>query len=163
MMNRRFAKLAFTAIVGALYVVLTMCVIPLASGFLQFRISEALCVLPAFVPISSVGLFIGCLLSNLITGALWQDVLFGSLATLIGAIGSILLRKHPFLIPLPTILANSLIVPFILCYAYRMEMALPLCMLTVFCGEAVCAYGLGLPFYLILKKKEERLFSAFQK
>ena len=92
-------------LIASLYTVLTLFVgaFGLANGAIQLRISEALCVLPFFTPAAIPGLAIGCLISNLITGCLWQDVLFGTLATLLGAVGASLLRRTPYLVPLPTV------------------------------------------------------------
>ncbi len=146
------------ALVGALYVVLTLIssLFGLSSGVIQFRISEALCILPIFMPEAIPGLFIGCAISNLIAGGVVWDVIFGSLATLIGAIGARLLRTLPnkllWLSPLPTILANALIVPFVLRYAYGAPDAFPFLILTVAVGEIVCAGIGGYILCLTLKK-----------
>ena len=81
------------AAIAAVYVALTMIVAPIAFGPVQFRISEALCVLPYFLPSAVPGVTIGCFLANLLCGAAPLDVVFGSLATLIGAVGSYYLGK----------------------------------------------------------------------
>ena len=147
------------ALIGSLYVVLTLIasIVGLSSGVIQFRISEALCILPIFLPEAIPGLFIGCIISNLIAeGVIW-DIIFGSFATLIGAIGARLLRKLPerfiWVATLPTVLANMLIVPFVLIYAYGVPDAFPYLMLTVGIGELVCASGLGYLLYLTIKKR----------
>lgn len=143
-------------IVAALYTVLTCLVgaFNLASGMIQFRVSEALCVLPAFLPAAIPGLTIGCLISNLVTGALWQDVVFGSLATLIGATGAYLLRRAPaWLVPVPTVLANALVVPPVLVYAYHMEDGLPLIALTVTVGELLSAGVLGTLLCVLIRRR----------
>lgn len=159
---RRRCALLLTqgAAVAAAYVVLTWvsALCGLAGGAIQFRISEALCILPAMLPAAIPGLFIGCLLSNLLTGTgvILLDVLCGALATLLGAVGAYLLRRRPLLIPIPTVVANVLIVPPILKYAYGIPYAfgaysaLPFFMLTVGIGEIVCAYILGLLLYRAL-------------
>ena len=123
------------AVIAALYVVLTMLVAPIAFGPIQFRFSEALTILPFFTPAAIPGLFVGCLLSNLIGGAVVWDVLFGSLATLIGAIGTYLLRKYRKLLCLPPIISNTLIIPFVLRYAYGEAALIPYLMLTIGIGE----------------------------
>lgn len=126
----------------------------LASGAIQVRISEALCVLPAFFPSAITGLTLGCLLSNLMTGAIWQDILFGTLATLLGAVGAYLLRKLPsWIVTLPTIVANTVIVPIVLAYAYHAEGGLPYLMLTVGLGEVISAGVLGTVLCVILRKR----------
>ena len=88
--------LTYGAAIAAIYIALTMMFMPISFGPVQFRISEALCVLPYFTPAAVPGLFIGCLLSNLLAGAMTMDVIFGSIATLIGAVGSYVLRGKPF-------------------------------------------------------------------
>ena len=148
-------------IVAALYTVLTCLVgaFGLANGAIQFRVSEALCVLPVFLPAAVPGLTVGCLLSNILTGCLWQDILFGPVATLLGALGTWLLRRlSPWLAPLPTVAANTLIVPFILAYAYHAEGGLPYLMLTVGIGEILSAYVLGMVLLLALRRYGSRIF-----
>ena len=86
--------MVYAAAIAAIYTVLTMVFAPISFGPIQFRISEALCILPFFTPAAVPGLFIGCLLSNLLCGAAALDIIFGSLATLIGALGSWMLRKN---------------------------------------------------------------------
>lgn len=146
------------ALIAALYVVLTLVssLVGLSSGVIQFRISEALCILPIFLPEAIPGLFIGCMISNLIAGGVVWDVVFGSIATLIGAIGARLLRNLPkkllWVATLPTILANMLIVPFVLIYAYGAAEAFPFLCLTVGIGEVACAGVLGYLLCLTIKK-----------
>ena len=106
--------LAYGAVIAAIYVALTMAFQPISFGPVQFRISEALCILPFFTPAAIPGLFVGCFLSNLFCGAAGLDIVFGSLATLIGAVGSYALRKSKVLVCVPPILANTIIVPWVL-------------------------------------------------
>ena len=109
------------AVIAAIYVVLTILFAPISFGPVQFRISEALCVLPYFTPAAVPGVFLGCLLSNLLCGAAALDVVFGSLATLIGAVGSYVLRDHKWAVCVPPILSNTIIIPWVLRYAYGSE------------------------------------------
>ena len=145
------------ALIGAMYVALTYLafLLGLSSGVIQFRISEALCILPIFFPEAVLGLTIGCIISNLITGAVFWDIVFGSLATFIGAMGARLLRKLPdklkFLTTLPTLLANAIIVPFVLLFAYGIEGGYWYFFLTVGLGELVCATVGGTLLYYSLK------------
>ena len=145
------------ALIAALYVALTYAssLFGLSSGVIQFRISEALCILPIFMPEAIPGLFIGCALSNLIAGGVFWDIFFGSIATLIGAILARVLRKLPdkyiWLTTLPTVFANAFIVPFVLIYAYGAPDSYLFIAFTVFIGEAVCATGLGTALYFTLK------------
>lgn len=145
MRNKKVLFVAQAALIAAIYVVLTYFIsaFHLASGAIQVRISEALTILPFFTPAAIPGLTIGCFLSNLLTGCLPMDILFGSLATLIGAVGSYCLRKYKWLVPLPPIVANTLIVPYVLAYVYGAEGSIPFFMLTVGMGEVISCYVLG--------------------
>ena len=118
-MNRNLRFLCRGALIAALYVVLTwLCsLVGLDKGVIQMRLSEALCVLPAFTGAAVPGLFAGCLLANLLTGSALPDIIFGSLATLIGALGAYALRKNKWLVPLPTCLP--------MCSSFRPSCALP--------------------------------------
>lgn len=159
MQNKKVAFMAQAAMIAALYVVLTMVFAPFSFREIQVRVSEALTILPAFTPAAVPGLFIGCLLANLLGGAAVPDVIFGSLATLIGAFFTWKLRnKHPFLAPVPPILSNMLIIPFVLRYAYGVPMAIPLMMLTVGFGEVLSCGVLGMLLYYALKKSQKQLF-----
>lgn len=149
------------AIVAALYVVLTAisAAAGLSSGVIQLRISEALCILPIFMPEAVPGLFIGCLISNLLTsgGVIW-DIIFGSIATLIGALGAYAMRGLPeklsWLATLPTVLSNAVIIPLVLIFAYGAEDAYWFILLTVTLGELLSATVLGsLALYVIRKSK----------
>ena len=146
------------AMIAALYVALTYFsnLFGLANGAIQFRLSEALCILPMFFPEAVPGLFIGCLISNLITSANVFDIIFGSFATLLGAIGARLLRKLPtrllWLATLPTVLSNILIVPPVLIFAYGATDAYLWLVLTVGIGEIVCASLGGAVLGYSLKK-----------
>lgn len=144
--NKKSAFIAKSAVIAALYVLLTLLssLFGLSGGVIQFRLSEALCILPIFTPAAVPGLFIGCLLANILSGSVLWDVIFGSAATLCGALGAYALRgKKPYIAALPTVLANTLAVPPILSFAYGAEGSLPFFALTVFLGESVCAVLLG--------------------
>ena len=156
MKNKSITYLTHAALIAALYVVLTMAsnAVGLASGVIQVRVSEALCILPCFFPAAIPGLFIGCLLSNALAGGVIWDVIFGSAATLIGAVGTRMLRKHRFLASLPPILSNMIIVPFVLRYAYHIEGALWYFMLTVGAGEVVSCGILGQILYTALVNRK---------
>ena len=112
--NRHLYLMVYGAAIAAIYVALTMSFSAISFGPVQFRISEALCILPFFTPAAIPGLFIGCFLSNLLCGAAVMDVVFGSIATLIGAVGSYCLRHNKWLVCVPPILANAIIVPWVL-------------------------------------------------
>lgn len=152
------------AAIAALYVVLTLLAnaLGLASYAIQIRFSEALTILPFFTPAAIPGLFVGCILSNLLCGSILWDVLFGSLATLIGAVGTYLIRKKlpGWCACIPPILANTVIVPFVLSYAYHFEGGIPFFMLTVGIGEIISCGILGTLNLSILKKYKKVLFSS---
>ncbi len=161
MRNRKVIIVVQAALIAAIYVVLTYFInaFHLASGIVQVRISEALTILPFFTPAAIPGLAVGCFLSNLLTGSLPMDVLAGSFATLIGAVGSYLLRKKKWLVPLPPIIANTLIVPHVLAFVYGAKGSIAFFMLTVGIGEVISCYVLGmillnalLPYRAILFK-----------
>jgi uncharacterized membrane protein len=151
------------ALISALYVLLTLisASVGLASGTVQFRLAEMLCILPIFFPEAVLGLFFGCFIANMLTGAVIWDVVFGALATLIGAFFSYLLRRLPprliFISTLPTVLANALIVPLVLIYANKISGAYIYFAATVGLGELVCATAGGTALYPIIKKYERYL------
>jgi len=147
------------AMIAALYVILTFLAntLGLASGAVQIRISEALTILPFFTPAAIPGLFIGCILSNTLTGCVPMDIIFGSLATLLGAFGTYFLRKQKWLAAIPPIAANTLIVPFVLKYAYGIE-PLWFSFVTVFIGELISCGILGMVLLLSLQKNAKKIF-----
>lgn len=161
-MKSKALFITHAAVIAALYTVLTVFIAAfnLASGAIQIRISEALTILPYFTPAAIPGLFIGCLLSNIITGAAIWDVIFGSLATLIGAIGTYFLSRKvsEWLAPVPPILANTLIIPFVLTYAYGIPDGIPFLMLTVGAGEVLSCGVLGLILLLAIEPIKHRIF-----
>lgn len=141
--NKAVYFMVYGAAIAAIYVVLTMMFAPIAFGPVQFRISEALCILPFFTPAAIPGLFLGCLLSNLLCGAATLDVIFGSLATLVGAAGSYALRRHKWAVCVPPILANAVVIPWVLRYAYGSPDLIPVAMVTVGIGEILAIGVLG--------------------
>ena len=149
-----------SALIAALYVIFTLIAnaLGLANGIIQVRISEALCILPVFTVSAIPGLFLGCLISNIITGCALWDILLGSVATLIGAVGTYLLRKRRILSYIPPIAANTIIVPLVLSYVYNFEGALWYFAITVCIGEIISCGLLGEGLYRIVKKNERFLF-----
>ncbi len=162
-MNNRNGKIAFltkSAAIAAIYVVLTeiSALLGISSGVIQFRLSEMFTVLPIFTPAAIPGLFIGCLISNILAGGIIWDVVFGSVATLVGAVGTWALRNESvYLAPIPPIVSNMVIVPFVLRYAYGYEGILPFFALTVGIGEFVCCGILGVFLAKTLKKHKIEL------
>ena len=161
MNKKNIYLLTQAAMIAALYVVLTFIAnaFGLANYSVQVRFSEALTILPFFTPAAIPGLFIGCLISNILTGCAIPDIIFGSLATLIAAFGTWKLRGigNVFLSPLPPILANTIIVPFVLRYAYGIR-PLWLSFLTVGAGEIISCGILGLLLAFTLNKYRTQIF-----
>ncbi len=148
---------AFGGIIAALYVVLTYIanLLGIASGAIQVRLSEALTIMPVFTAAAIPGLAVGCVLANLLTGCLPLDVIFGSLATLIGAIGTRKLRNKPYLAWIPPVISNAAIVPFVLLYyanEYQVSSPWIILVLAVGAGEIISCGLLGLMLYQSLKK-----------
>lgn len=158
MKKNKTRNLVFGALIAAIYVVLTMVFRPISFGPVQFRISEALCVLPYFTPAAIPGVFIGCLISNVLGGALLMDVVFGSLATLIGAIGSWFLRRNRYLVSVPPIVSNTLIIPWVLKFAYGSEDMIWYMMITVGIGEILAIGVLGQLLITMLGKYRSVIF-----
>ena len=147
-------RLTQGAVIAAIYVVLTLIFAPISFGAMQVRIAEALTILPLFTPAAIPGLFVGCLLANLISGAIVWDVVFGSLATLIGVACGWLLRKNRWLVPIPAIVANTVIVPLVLKYGYGVDLPLLLSALYIAVGEIIGCGVLGeLLATALLKRK----------
>ncbi len=163
MQRKRLRFLTEGAMIAALYVLLTWisAAVGLSGGAVQLRFSEALVILPLFTPAAVPGLFFGCLLSNLLTTPVIYDVIFGSLATLLGAIGTRLLRRRPVAALLPPVIANTAVIPLIILLAYLGEWSLPLFLgtaLTVGIGELLSAGVLGYVLYRFLLPYASILF-----
>ena len=155
------------AMIAALYIVLTILAnaLGLANHIIQVRFSEALTILPYFTPAAIPGLFIGCLLSNILTGCAMPDIIFGSLATLLGALGTYALRRWKWCAPICPIIANTIIVPLVLVYGYGLMMegmTLIQCLgfycLTVGAGEVISCGILGMILLTVLEKYKGRIF-----
>ena len=157
----QFKSTAFitrAAIIAALYVVLTLVFAPISFSEVQVRISEALTILPFFTPAAIPGLFIGCLIANILGGAVLPDIIFGSIATLLGALGSYALRKNRFLVTLPPVIANTIIVPLVLRFAYGVNLPMWILVLSIAAGEAISCIGLGSALIAVLKRYQHILF-----
>ena len=156
-------SLVQAAMIAALYIVLTFIAnaLGLANQAIQVRFSEALTILPYFTPAAIPGLFVGCLLSNLLTGCALPDIIFGSLATAVGAFFTYKLRKYKWLAPIPPIAANAIVVPFVLLYAYGIK-PLWFSFITVTIGEIISCGVLGMLLLFALNKYRGRLFSTDQ-
>jgi len=146
------------AVIAALYVVLVVIFNYMSFGPIQFRIAEALTILPYFTPAAIPGLFVGCLIANILGGAIVWDIVFGSIATLIGAVGTFLLRKNKWLAPIPPILANTIIVPFVLRYAYGSEGMFAMFFVTVGAGEIIVCGIIGMMLLFALNPYKNKIF-----
>ena len=153
MKNEQTREIAFGGMIAALYVVLTFVAqaFGLASGAIQVRFSEALCLLPCLTPAAVPGLTVDCVLANLLTGCAPWDVVFGSLATLIGAIGTRMMKDKPMLSWIPPVLSNTIIVPIVLMKVYGVDTAWPLLTFQIFAGEMISVCILGLLLYKAVK------------
>ena len=160
-MNKKVLFIVHAAVIAALYVVLTLLAntLGLANYAIQVRFSEALTILPFFTPAAIPGLCIGCLLSNILTGCALPDIIFGTVATLLGALFTYMLRRHKWFAPLPPIIANTVIVPFVLLYAYGIQ-PLWLSFLTVGEGEIISCGILGMLLLSVLNKYKRYIFPA---
>ena len=161
MKNKKVLFLTHAAMIAAIYVVLTLVFQAISFGEIQVRIAEALTILPAFTPAAIPGLFIGCIIGNIFGGSILPDIIFGSLATLIGSCFTYLLRKqNKYLAPLPPIISNTVIVPLVLKYAYGFNLPIAFMMLTVGIGEVISCGVLGMILYSALAKHRNKIFKV---
>ncbi|ACQ53001.1 QueT transporter family protein [Clostridium botulinum] len=162
--NKKISKLVFSAVIAAIYTVLTLLLAPISYGQIQIRVSESLTLLPFLSSYSIWGVFLGCIISNLIGGNGIIDVVFGSLATLIAAIltyyiGKSNLKFKKYLAPLPPIIINAVVIGFILNYTLKLPLLLSI--IWVGLGEAISCYVLGLILISIIEKNK-KLMSYFK-
>lgn len=143
------------ALIGAIYVVFTVLFAPYSYGPIQVRISEALTVLPMFTPAAIPGLYVGCIVANIYGGGGMIDIVFGSLATLIAAYLSYKMPKK-WLVPMPPVIVNGIIVGFILNYIYDAPLLATMGWVTV--GQLIACYGLGYPLIVTLEKYKNKIF-----
>ena len=161
MKNKKVLFLTQAAMIAAIYVVLTIVFQPFSFGQIQVRIAEALTILPMFTPAAIPGLYIGCMIGNILGGSILPDIIWGSFATLIGAVFTYLLRKQSrYLAILPPIYSNTVIVPLVLRYAYGILLPIPLMMLTVGIGEVISCGVLGIVIHSALKKYQYKIFKT---
>ncbi len=143
------------ALIAALYVVLAVLsgALGLSSGALQLRLAEALTVLPFFTAAAVPGLTVGCAVYALISGAVVWDLVFGTLATLLAAVCTRVLRKKsPYLACIPPIIFNTLIIPPVLIFAYGASQGFWFCAFGIFIGELAACAGLGTVLVRVLLK-----------
>jgi len=147
-------NLTYAALTAGLYVILTLIasMMGLSNGVIQIRFSESLTILPAFTSSAIPGLTLGCVIANIISGAHIYDVIFGSVATLIGAVFTYVLRKNKYLAASCPIISNTVIIPLILSYVYHFEGSIWYFAVTVFIGEVISCGVLGLWLHRFIKK-----------
>ena len=158
--KKHIRLLCEAALIAAIYVILTyLCAaVGMSSGAIQLRLSEALCVLAIFTPAAVPGVALGCFTANLLTGCALWDIVFGTLASLIGMLGCRAMKKFPYLAPAPYALANMIVIPFVVKLVYGAPEALPFLFLTVGIGEIISVFAVGIPLYLVLKKHSNTIF-----
>ena len=159
MKKSKIQFLTQAAMIAAIYVVLTYLFQPFGFMDVQVRIAEALTILPFFTPAAIPGLFVGCLLGNMLGGAVLLDIILGSLTTLVAACLSYLLRKNKYLVALPPIIANAIVVPWVLRIGYGLATPIPLMMLTVGIGEIISCGLIGTILLLALNKYKNVIFT----
>ena len=152
--------LAQGAIIAAVYALLTMFLAPISSGLIQCRVSEAMSVLPYFTFSAVPGLFIGCVIANLLTGMAAYDVIFGSLATLLAAYITYWMRNRvsKYLAPLPSVVVNALVVGWLLTYVYQVGVTFWVAAGYVAIGQAIACFALGIPLMKLLERFRGKLF-----
>ena len=157
-MNKRTLYVTQAAVIAAIYVVLVFVFQYSSFGPIQFRIAEALTILPYFTAAAIPGVTIGCLLSNLLFRADLLDVVFGTAATFIAAYLSYQLKDNKFLVPIPPILINAIIIPWVLKFAYFEADPIPFLMLTVGAGQLLSAGVLGMVLLFSLERVKHVIF-----
>lgn len=147
-----------SAVIAALYAALTLALYPISFGAVQFRVSEALTLLPIVMPEAIPGLFVGCLVSNLIGSATPWDIIFGSLATLIAAILTYATRRNKILAAFWPVLCNTVIVGLVL--ALTLDLPVFLTMGEVGLGELAVVYTVGMAMLAALKRVPKKLLGG---
>lgn len=165
------------AIIAALYVVLSLLTYQFSYLEIQCRVAEALCMTIFFTPAGAFGVCVGCFITNLFGGS-WMDIVFGTLATVIAAvITSLMVRamkkksttlgiRNMLLLPIPTVVVNAVIIPFVLYYGYGIvtmgsatakASVLALMAFSVGAGEIISCYVFGPIIVKILKTVESHI------
>ena len=147
-----------SAVIAALYAALTLALYPISFGAVQFRVSEALTLLPIVMPEAIPGLFVGCLVSNLIGSATPWDIIFGSLATLIAAILTYATRRNKILASFWPVICNTVIVGLVL--ALTLNLPVFLTMGEVGLGELAVVYTVGMAMLAALKRVPTKLLGG---
>lgn len=153
------------AVIAAMYVALVFVtnMLPgyLNYGMVQFRLSEALSILPVFTPAAVPGLFLGCLFSNFLSPVGLPDIIIGSLATLAAASLTYVFRKQKWFAPIPAVVINAVAIGIMLFIFYPVpegNVSLISYMIAVGAGEAVVCCGLGYPLIALLSRSKRRIY-----
>ena len=147
-------QIALNGILAGLYAAVTILTSSFAYGNIQFRLADSLCLLTALEPSLAVGISLGCLIANLFSTVTALDIFVGTAATLLGCLLTAKIRKTA-LVPLPTLLSNTLLVGAMLAFCYAPEAfrrGFILFGAEIALGQAVVLYALGVPLYLLAKK-----------
>lgn len=144
------------SLIAAVYATITIALAPISYGQIQVRVAEALTILPAFTPAAIPGLFVGCIVANLYGGGGIIDIVFGSLATLVAAYTSYRMPKK-WLVPLPPVIVNGIVVGYILNYLYGLPLLITMGWVTI--GQAIACYGLGYPLMKVFEKYKDKIFN----
>ena len=153
-MKNRLKWTIQAAVIASIYGALTIFLTPISYGVMQVRVSEALTILPVFTSAAVPGLFIGCLIANMLGPFGFLDIVIGSLASLIAALASYKLREKKWLVPLPPVVVNGIMIGGMLYYGYHVPVSLIGCILWVSLGQLIACYGIGYPLMSYLKKYE---------
>ncbi len=159
-------RLCRAGVIAGLYATLNYASAPVAFGAFQIRPAEALCILPLIFPESIWALFVGCILSNLLSPFFIYDVVFGSIATLLASFCTYLIGKKIsktwlklLLGCFSPVLFNTLIIPYIIVFlcgdggtSATLFTAYLYSAFSIFVTETACVYGLGIPLYLTIEK-----------
>ena len=169
MRNKKVLFLTQGAVIAAIYVVLCQLFAPISFRDVQVRIAEGLTILPYFTPTAIPGLFVGCILGNTLGGGIPLDIIFGSIATLIGAVGTWAIgnwirksnagNRAKYLLPVPPIVSNTIIVPLILFYGYGINIPIPIQMATVGLGEIISCGVIGMIILFAFEKTGQKIFN----
>ena len=155
MKNRKdLRKLTLCAAIAAMYAAITICSAPLSYGLVQFRLSEALVVLCAMEPVIGVGITVGCFLANLFSTVTALDVVVGTAATALACLWTAKCKRF-WLLPLPNILVNAVLVGGMLAFVLfpgNTAMGFAIAAAQVGFGEVTVMYVLGLPLYRFVEK-----------
>lgn len=160
-MRRYSAKeISLAAMIAAMYAAITIATIEFSFSNVQVRVAEALTILPVFTPAAIPGLFVGCLVANIVGAASPYDMIFGPLATLAAAVLTRKLRNYTLLAPAPPVIVNAVVVGLVL--SFSLELPFIATAASVCAGQLVACYGLGVPLMLMLKRLPRSIISGGQ-